>query len=365
MTERERFIRCVLNKPIDRVPLISYFPPWGETNERWQQEGAATPSSWLDDFGFDQPVCLLAGYVNHYFYPPIEEKVLSREGNHEIYVDCLSITNERIVGVSGIPKILKNPVENRADWEKLKAERLNPDDPGRIHPEWKKIAKNLNGSDMVLQLGAYPYGFFGTLRDLIGAEELLVMFYDEPDLVRDIMNDLADFWLRIYEIICRDVDVQMIHIWEDMSGKTGSLISPDMMNEFMKPCYLRVKAFADAHHIPVIVVDTDGNISDMVDTFLGFGVNLMLPVEVQAGSDVVWLRERFKDMSFFGGIDKRMLAISKEAIDAELARIEPLLKGSGYLPAPDHLVPPDVSWENYSYYANRLRELVYKHKREV
>ena len=37
-----------------------------------------------------------------------------------------------------------------------------------------------------------------------------------------------------------------------------------------------------------------------------------------------------------------------------------LLLLGGYVPGPDHLVPPDVSWENYRYYMQRLRAIVGK-----
>ena len=39
-----------------------------------------------------------------------------------------------------------------------------------------------------VQLGSYPWGMFGTARDVLGVEYLLVAFYDEPDMVRDIMQ---------------------------------------------------------------------------------------------------------------------------------------------------------------------------------
>ena len=38
MTNRERIRNCIQNKPIDRAPFVLYFGPWGETQERWEQE---------------------------------------------------------------------------------------------------------------------------------------------------------------------------------------------------------------------------------------------------------------------------------------------------------------------------------------
>ena len=35
-----------------------------------------------------------------------------------------------------------------------------------------------------------------------------------------------------------------------------------------------------------------------------------------------------------------------------------LLPTGGYIPTVDHLVPPDVSWANFSYYRQQLSEYI-------
>jgi hypothetical protein len=63
-----------------------------------------------------------------------------------------------------------------------------------------------------------------------------------------------------------------------------------------------------------------------------------------------------RELRLLGGIDKRAMIAGPEAIDAELARVVPLLKEGGYIPWCDHHVPPDVSLENYLYYVRRMKE---------
>ncbi len=59
-----------------------------------------------------------------------------------------------------------------------------------------------------------------------------------------------------------------------------------------------------------------------------------------------------------GGIDKRILAKGKEAIDKELERIIPfMVEKEGYYPTCDHDVPEDVSLGNYMHYRKRVMEL--------
>jgi uroporphyrinogen decarboxylase len=144
-----------------------------------------------------------------------------------------------------------------------------------------------------------------------------------------------------------------------MSGKQGPLISPAMFREFMTPNYRKIISFAEDHGIPIVSVDTDGNMDVMMTLFSEAGINLVMPFEVQAGCDVIRIKEQYPDMCLFGGIDKRALAKDKKAIDAELDRIDPLLHGSGYMPGLDHLIPPDVSLDNFRYFLERLKSIVY------
>ena len=73
----------------------------------------------------------------------------------------------------------------------------------------------------------------------------------------------------------------------------------------------------------------------------------------------VW-RSKFPTLAFLGGIDKRALAIGPSAIDRELERVWPAVEKGRYIPDLDHLVPDDVSWENYCYYTEKLKRLVGK-----
>jgi uroporphyrinogen decarboxylase len=59
-----------------------------------------------------------------------------------------------------------------------------------------------------------------------------------------------------------------------------------------------------------------------------------------------------------GGMDKRAIASGREGVDAELRRIQPLLREGGFIPMLDHFVPPDVSYQTYLYYVERRRELL-------
>ena len=65
-----------------------------------------------------------------------------------------------------------------------------------------------------------------------------------------------------------------------------------------------------------------------------------------------------QDLIIGGAIDKRALIKGKGSIREEvISKLPFLLEQGGYFPSVDHLVPPDVPWENYIYFINTMREI--------
>jgi uroporphyrinogen decarboxylase len=153
-------------------------------------------------------------------------------------------------------------------------------------------------------------------------------------------------------------------MWEDMAYRNGPLISPAMFREFMLPYYKRMTGFLRDHGVDIVIVDSDGDMSLLLELFVEGGVTAMLPFEVRAGMDVLKVRRELgKRMAIIGGIDKHELAKDRAAIDRELlTKLPPLLKTGGFVPTVDHRVPPTVPYENYRYYVTRKYEMLHDHR---
>ena len=67
--------------------------------------------------------------------------------------------------------------------------------------------------------------------------------------------------------------------------------------------------------------------------------------------------QEYPDLLLLGGVDKRVLAQGKDAIDRMVDRIFPAMRlRGGYIPTCDHGVPEEVSLENYLHYRKRCLE---------
>lgn len=360
MNDRERFIATVLGDAVDRPPYWLNWGPWVSTWQRWEREGkpahVTDHRSFMDPDQVPTPLPMNTGPC-----PRIERTVLEEDDETVVFMDSWGIKRRDFKGHESMSEFLEFPVKDRADWEKFKEQYLNPDDPRRLEGHWRDIGQDWMRKGWPIQLGYYPDGgVFGAFRWLMGDEAGLMALHTMPDLVHEIMDHITDVYLTVWEKAVAEVRADSVHLWEDLCYRAGPLFSPKLWGEFLGPNYRRIKAFTDRHNIPVISVDTDGNPDRITPLMIQTGVNWLFPLEVAAGCDVNVWRDKYPTLAFMGGIDKRVLAHGPAAIDRELERVRPAMEKGRYIPDLDHLIPDDVSWENYHHYVKALKRLVGK-----
>lgn len=337
----------------DRVFMI---PQWTfpDTIKRWQEEGMPKDVHFNEYFGFDR---YESAPINLGFVPPLETETESETDEYKIVRDELGgrtkVWKDKTIGM---PQWLDYPLKDRASWEKIK-ERLNPDSQCRYPLYWEDLKRCWKDRDY--PLGIHGGSYYGWLRNWTGVEHLSLLYYDDPELVHEMTDYIADFVLKTISRAVEEVEFDYALFWEDMAHKTGSLLSPDLFREFMLPNYKRVSAFLHEHGIHIQLVDSDGNVDELIPLWLEAGLTGEYPNEVAAGCDILAYREQYgKDLILIGGIDKRALRTTKEAVEEEvMSKVPRLLEQGGYVPFVDHAVPPDVPLENFQYYLQLVREI--------
>jgi len=198
-------------------------------------------------------------------------------------------------------------------------------------------------------------GFFWFPRTLMGFERLMLAFYDQPELIHRMNEDLLAFNLRLLEQVAGACLPTFMTIAEDMSYNHGPMISAVICEEFLTPYYRPLTDRAAELGI-LTIVDTDGDVTLMVPWMQSVGVAGVLPLERQAGVDGLSMRERFPELRMVGHFDKMVMPHGEDAMRAEFERLLPLMRTGGYIPSVDHQTPPGVSLEQYRVYLRLLRE---------
>lgn len=355
MTPHDRFLAQMRFQPVDR-PVLTEWGPWEATLSAWQAETGLSTAELLGWMGDCDPVANPG--VDFAMRPAFPEETIGedaetitrRDGMGQVY----RVFKEH--PDTSMPEFIGFPVAGWDDWQRVKP-LFDPTDPGRYPADWETRLVRMRAERPIVNLYGFVasyYGgpsLFGFVRMLMGPEAALYAFYDEPELVHDIMETATEFSLGVLDRALREAPVTYVQFWEDMCFRGGPLISPALMREFMVPRYQRLTERIRAAGVDIIVLDSDGDVRELIPLWLDSGINGIMPFEQAAGNDLYAYRNEYgRDLLLFGGIDKRELAKDATAIDAELARVAPLVELGGYHPTLDHAIPPDVSYANFSYY---------------
>jgi uroporphyrinogen decarboxylase len=171
---------------------------------------------------------------------------------------------------------------------------------------------------------------------------------------------LLEYAIRLFSRALREVKFDFYYIHEDMAGKGGPLMGPQLFREFLLPCYTQFIAFLKSQGVEIVLVDTDGDFTALIPIFLEAGVDGFGPIEIAADMDPQQLRRQYgAAFCMVGGVDKRAIAGGKTSIDNEINKITPLIRQGGFIPTIDHAVPPDVSYANFCYYLKEKRRVIW------
>jgi len=369
MSPGARKLRDVYERKPGAALYHREFYIWSEALERWQAEGMPADVSHEKLFGFDPPgnhSLGQLGWCEAAFQPCFETKLIEDRGDTELVQDY---AGRHVLYFKGrrhgfMPDYIDHPVRDMQTWNENVKWRMNPASPERFVDLDSRMATAraaaAEGRIMVQNvIGGYMY-----LRSLIGPEALLYAFYDMPEVVHDCMKtwlDLADTVIARHQ---QSVTIDELFFGEDICYNHGSLISAEMMGEFILPYYqqlitnLRGRQIDQDRHL-YIQVDTDGFADPVIPIYReSIGMDVMSPFEVASNCDVIATRKLYPDLVISGGIDKRVLAQTPREIDRMVERILPLMRAQGgYIPTCDHGVPNDVSYANYLHYRQRCMEL--------
>lgn len=328
MDTRTRFLNTLNFKPVDRLPVIEWSPWWDKTVDRWYSEGLPVDSTAMDLPGmFD---------LRRYFGLDDFQWMWMRAASPELPLP---------------PGEGKGLVTDMDSYRAIK-KYLYPEEPFDKHQVAQWAAAQQRGE---IVIWFYLESFFWFPRRLFGIEEHLYSFYDQPEVMHQINQDLAAYQIRTIDEFCKICPPDLIAFSEDMSYNKGPMISRALFDEFMAPYYRQVIPRVKDHGI-IPLMDSDGDILDLVPWLMEVGIEGLTPLERQAGVDIVALREKYPRFKLIGAYDKMVMSKTETEMRAEFERILPVMKQGGYVVSCDHQTPPGVSLENYRLYVRLLKE---------
>ncbi len=364
MNQRERFIATMHYKPVDRSPIMD-FGFWNETLPIWHEQGLPEEVDQSNSeafFGMDlgpENMAKMVG-VEPDLAPAFEYKILEDYGESvlEQQEDGVRVLKRKFMG--SIPQPQAHLLTDRESWRKHYLPKLDPDNPERYPTDWNDRVAFWLDPDRDVPIALQGGSLYGRIRNWVGMEKLAYIIYDEPAFFEEMVVAVTNCILgELTRCLETGAQFEGCSMWEDMAYNAGPLISPQHFKKYLVPQYRRISDLLHKYGVDVCWIDCDGNIELLIPHWLDAGINCMFPLEIGTwDADPVRYRREFgKDMLIMGGFDKHILADSKQAIEAEVHRLTPLVEEGGYIGFCDHRVPPDVPYANYLHYLKYARHI--------
>jgi len=317
----------------DRLPVTEWAPWWHLTVQRWQGEG-------LDD--------LIAPSL-----PYVRERGLDygEAMQHALGLDMMRqfyISNYRKRPESTHPDGVL--LKDESDYVKLKEYLFPYENIPKMRAAFESLYEKANGECVIWSTFE---GWFWFPRTLFGIEAHFYSFYDYPELYLELCRDMTSYYCAVADEVFVKYQPSFITLAEDMSYNLGSMLSKECFDTFIAPFY---REFAPRLHDKGIkmIIDSDGDITEMIPWLMESGADGILPLERQAGVDISMLSEKYPEFYFLGGFDKMCMKFGREAMEAEFIRLLPAIKRRKLVPGCDHQTPPDVPLETYKIYTELL-----------
>lgn len=369
VNNRERMQAIMHYRDYDRMPVVS-FGYWHETLTKWRVEGHVAPEEekgYADNNVYDRAIMARLGFDfnwgggvggRSYLFPMFQTEVLRTEPDgSEVVRNGEGLIVKIKPGVVSIPAHVGTSLTGREAWEEMYLPRLT-DCEARVNAEairgrYAEIERL--GLPVCLSCGS----LYGNIRNMLGVEDLAYLAADDEELYEEIIHTVGELCLKVAgRMLALGLTFDFGHFWEDICFKSGPLVRPSVFRELVGPWYKKITSLLKAHGVDIVSVDCDGKIDELVPVWLENGVNTMFPIEVGTwhASFDNWRRIYGRDLRGVGGMDKRVFAQDYTAVDREIERLKPIVDMGGYIPCPDHRIPPDAKWENVQYYCERFRK---------
>jgi uroporphyrinogen decarboxylase len=362
MTGRERVLRAIDHREVDRVPIDLGGTPnstmcAGAYASFARYLGLEARPDWLsrtlDTVRMEESVLARLPVDTRALYALPPARRPARWLDEYTLVDEWGITHRRPPGGRQLDPIIHPLAETT--WAGLDAYAWpHVEDPAR-YAGLRARARDLHENT--------SYAICGSTADTVifdrawmlrGMEQFLADLLLDPGFATALLEKVADVQFRRHACFLAEVGpyLDVVMIADDMGVQRGPLIRPQLYRRLIKPIHRRYVELIRRYTGARIVVHACGSIADLVEDYIEIGVDALNPMQVRAaGMAPESLVARFGGrMAFWGGIDTQSVLPQGRPEEVRQAVRETLgVMGGcagGYVLGAVHNIQDDVPPEN-------------------
>lgn len=178
-------------------------------------------------------------------------------------------------------------------------------------------------------------GLFERLHAMMGMEEAMVSFYEEPEETHAFIEFITQAELDYAKNIMDNIpSIKAVLHHDDWGSAVNSFLDPAMFDEFFTPYYKRIYSYWKERGVEVIIHHNDSYSANLVPSMIEMGIDIWQGCF--PANDLPALCKQYAgQITFMGEIESRVIDlpnVSDEAIRAEVERACRKCKGNNFIP---------------------------------
>lgn len=284
-------------------------------------------------------------FDNVFISDPISAAISSRRVFDHPYMDAWGVTWMMHTGDPGATPYItpgNKALKDLSAWKEVVAF------PPLDGHDWKSFEDFVSSIDRerYLVMSFVPGGLFERTHYLLGFEDALCAYMDDPDTMFELIGAIADWKIGQLQRIMQHLRPDVIHFHDDWGDKSNVFLPPAIWRDIIKPHHRRIVDCVKAggalfmHH-------SDSICGPLVEDMAEIGIDIWQGAIPQ--DDIVAIQEQLGGrMAIIGGIDAQIIDLpeaNEAVIRAEVRRcIDEYCPRGAFIPCIPNVVPifPDV-----------------------
>ena len=201
--------------------------------------------------------------------------------------ECNRSTNYAAIPAPGSALITCDDLDHWRDIIKVPEVPKDIDWDLMARKDWERSKIDHNESAACAIIGIMP---FQELIGIMGFEECFMAFYEEPEAIHEIIDEIEKIYVEIGKNAVDHYTIDYVYLCDDTASAMAPFISKDMYDEFMLPLYKAITKPYVERGIP-LQFHNCGNCTIFLDEMKNFGVKVWDPAQTM--NDVIGLQKKY------------------------------------------------------------------------
>ncbi|MGI6658209.1 MAG: uroporphyrinogen decarboxylase family protein [Dethiobacteraceae bacterium] len=166
-------------------------------------------------------------------------------------------------------------------------------------------------------------GIFEQLHYLMGMDDTLINFYEEPKAMHELIEYITEYKLGVARELVKHVRPDCLLHHDDWGSQISSFMSPEMFKEFIVPAFKKIYSFYKENGVELIVHHSDSYAANLVPYMIEMGIDIWQGC--MSTNNIPELIKKYGgQISFMGGIDNGKVDRAdwtEEKVAAETERV--------------------------------------------